>query len=402
MQVPLLDLKSQYAQIKEEVWQSLQEVLTSQHFILGPVVEKFEQAMTRYIGSKYAIGVASGSDALLLSLMAFGIKEGDEVLTTPFTFFATAGAISRLGATPVFADIDPDTYNLSPAAIEKLIQQQYRIEQASPDTPPKADGASGQLVNKKTNRRIKAIIPVHLYGQCADMTELLALARKYQWQVIEDAAQAIGTAYQNKSAGTLGMTGCFSFFPSKNLGAWGDAGLITTDDQSVMELLKTLRVHGGQKKYYHQYVGCNSRLDTLQAAILTIKLKYLDGWQKARINNARYYDQLFRQSALTDQITGPVTKPDRNHTYHQYTIRVLTKRDELKAFLQQHQIGTEIYYPLPLHLQECFKPLGYRQGDCPEAEKAARECLSLPIYPELTKEMQEFVVKTIKDFFKNN
>ncbi|MCK5579348.1 MAG: DegT/DnrJ/EryC1/StrS family aminotransferase [Planctomycetes bacterium] len=389
MKVPLLDLKAQYKQIKKDVHQSLDELLASQHFILGPVVTKFEQVMAEYIGAKYGIGVASGSDALLLSLMALGIKTGDEVLTSPFTFFATAGAISRLNATPVFADIEPITYNISPAAIEKLISQQYM-----------PDPESGKLINKKTRRVIKAIIPVHLYGQCVDMDEIMALAKKYKWAVIEDAAQAISSIYKNKSAGTIGTTGCFSFFPSKNLGAWGDAGLITTNDQKMAELLKSLRIHGGTKKYHHKYVGCNSRLDALQAAILTVKLKYLDDWQKARMKNAERYAELFQKANLLDKISLPTTKENRNHTYHQYTIRVLkNKRNDLAAFLKQNEVGTAIYYPLALHLQECFKNLGYQPGTCPESEKAAEECVSLPIYPELTSEMQNYVVDKMKEFF---
>lgn len=373
MQVPLLDLKGQYQSIKSEVEESLQSIIQSQHFILGESVEKFEKSIADYIKVKHAIGVASGSDALLLSLMALDIGSNDEVITTPFSFFATAGCIARLCAKPIFVDIEPDTFNIDPNKIADYL--------------------------KRNHTKVKAILPVHLYGQCADMDAIMELSKKYNIPVIEDAAQAIGSLYHNQHSGTFGLFGCFSFFPSKNLGAWGDAGLVTTNDEKHARLVKALRVHGGEKKYYHRYVGCNSRIDTMQTAILSVKLKYLPQWNEARIVNATSYETLFKKYQLDKMVVLPKTKPDRNHTYHQFTLRVSEKRDELRSFLKESGIGTEVYYPLPLHLQECFKDLGYKKGDLPESEKAAQESLSLPIYPELTQEMQEYVVSSIKEFY---
>jgi dTDP-4-amino-4,6-dideoxygalactose transaminase len=376
MQVPILDLKAQYNNIKDDITSSIQSVLQTQHFVLGETVEKFEKLMADYIKVKYAIGVASGSDALLLSLMALNISSGDEVITTPFSFFATAGSIARLGAKPVFVDIQASSFNIDPNKIEDYL--------------------------KKNSSKVKAIMPVHLYGQCADMKEIMDLSKKYNIPVIEDAAQAIGSLYDNRHSGTFGLFGCFSFFPSKNLGAWGDAGLVTTNDDKYGRLVRMLRVHGGEKKYYHQYVGCNSRLDALQAAILSAKLKHLPKWNESRIRNAEKYKSLFQKYALGKSVTPPTTSPNRNHTYHQYTIMVQGKRDELREYLKTNGVGTEIYYPLPLHLQECFISLGYKKGSLPESEKAALNCISLPIYPELTDQMQNYVVKCIKDFYEKN
>ncbi len=376
MQVPLLDLKAQYQQIKPEIDAALQEVITSQHFILGPVLERFEKKMAQYIGAKYAIGVASGSDALVLALMALDIKPGDEVITTPFSFFATAGSISRLGARPVFVDIEPDTFNINPDRINDVL-------------------------TKSKNHKAKAIMPVHIFGQCADMQPIMEIARRHNLSVVEDAAQAIGAVYKHQKAGALGQLGCFSFFPSKNLGGWGDAGLVTTSDERLAQKTRSLRVHGsGSRLYYHDYIGINSRLDAIQAAVLSVKLTHLDEWNQARQRNARKYEELLVKAKLEKKIIPPATKPGCNHIYHQYTVRVTQDRDELKNFLQKQNIGTAVYYPLPLHLQECFGYLGYKAGSFPESEKAAHECLSLPVYPELTVAMQSHVVNQIVRFFR--
>lgn len=375
MNVPLLDLKAQYQTIKDDIQSAIQKVIDSQHFIMGPEVAEFEAATAKYIGAKHAIGVASGSDALLIALMALNIKSGDEVITTTFSFFATAGSIARTGAMPVFVDIDPKTFNCDPNRIADAL---------------------------KKHKKCKAIMPVHLYGQCAEMDPILELAGKYNCAVIEDAAQAIGSTYKSKKAGTMGALTGFSFFPSKNLGGWGDGGLVTTNDDNLAQLIRKLRLHGSSKKYYHQYVGMNSRLDTLQAAVLKAKLKYLDSWSASRAKRAAYYNKLFRDAGLTDVITTPFVHPDCNHIYHQYTIIVKGKRDGLrdllKNFLKDRNIGTEVYYPLTLHFQECFTGLGYKKGDLPVSEKASLEVLSLPIYPELTNQQQEYVVESIKMF----
>lgn len=362
MNVPLLDLRRQYNSIKEELDQAVFSVLSHTRFIMGPDVKAFEEKAALYCGSKFAVGVASGTDALLLSLRACGVGPGDEVITSTFTYFATAGAITRLGATPVFVDIHPDTYNLDPGKIENRI------------TP-----------------KVKAIIPVHLYGQCADMDLIMEIAKKRNLKVVEDAAQAIGARYKEKKAGTMGHFGCFSFFPSKNLGAAGDGGMITSDDPETAELLRILRVHGAKPKYYHALVGYNSRLDTIQAAILSVKLKYLDGWTEKRREHAEVYNVAFRDS----DIITPKEEDFNYHIYHQYTIAV-KDRDKLREVLKEKQIGHEIYYPVPLHLQECYRFLGYKEGDLPVAERKAKEVISLPIYPELTTEEQNFVIEIVK------
>jgi len=325
MNVPLLDLKAQFQPIRAEVLAAMQTVCDEQGFVLGPRVVAFEESIAGYIGSRYAIGCASGSDALLLSLMAVGVRAGDEVITIPFTFFATAGAVSRLGAKPVFVDIQADSFNIDPKLIEKAI------------TP-----------------RTKAIIPVHLFGQCADMTAINEIAKRKKVRVIEDACQAIGAAQQEKRAGVLGDTGCFSFFPTKNLGGFGDGGLITTNDQTLADSMAMLRVHGSQVRYLHEAVGINSRLDALQAAVLQIKLKYLDQWTEGRRRNAGRYQQLFVQTKHADRVTLPSTMPGNFHVYNQFTVRA-PKRDELRAFLKEKGVGTEVYYPLPLHLQNCYR-----------------------------------------------
>jgi dTDP-4-amino-4,6-dideoxygalactose transaminase len=375
MKVPLLDLKAQYRTIREEILKVTEEVYESQYFILGPQVEALEKEIAEYCSTKYAIGVSSGTDALLISLMAADIGPQDQVITSPYTFFATAGCIARVGAKPVFADIVPETYNISPQGIEKTLADMSQAERS----------------------RVKAIIPVHLYGQCAEMKPMLQIAKKYDLYVIEDAAQAIGAEYNGKRAGSMGDLGCFSFFPSKNLGAFGDGGIVTASSQELYEHLKTIRVHGSRPKYYHKFIGGNFRLDALQAAVVSVKLKYLDEWSRGRQENAKTYRTLFADSGL-EGVKLPVEKENR-HIYNQFVIQVPEKRDELRQFLQQEEIGTEIYYPVPLHLQECFTYLNYKKGDCPVSERAATHTLALPIYPELTDDQQAYVVEKIKEFY---
>jgi dTDP-4-amino-4,6-dideoxygalactose transaminase len=377
--IPFFDLKPQFVSIETEVQSAIHEVFRTQQFILGPHVEELEQTIARYCNTRYAVGVASGSDALVLSLMALGIGPGDEVILPPFTFFATGGAVSRVGATPVFVDIDPITFNIHPPHIEEKI------------TP-----------------RTRALVPVHLYGQCADMEPILAIARPKQLFVVEDAAQAIGAEYKPRSelggqrAGQMGDMGCFSFFPTKNLGAFGDAGMIVTDSPDWADKIRSLRIHGSQAKYLHKCIGMNSRLDTLQAAILLVKFRHLEQWTEKRRRKAQRYGDLFKD--LIDSVPEihlPSVQHENRHVYHQYVVRV-PKRNELKQFLFQEGIGTEIYYPVPLHLQECYSFLGYRRGDLPQSERASEETLALPIYPELTDLQQEFVVDRIKAFYKRS
>ena len=369
MKVPLLDLKAQYTAIKEEVLAATTEVYDGQHFILGPKVEALEKEIARYCQCKYAVGVSSGTDALLVSLMAAGIGLGDEVITTPYTFFATVGSIARLGAVPVFVDIEEATYNIAP-----------------------------DLIEDKITDRTKAIIPVHLYGQCCDMDPIVALAREHDLVLIEDAAQAIGAEYKGQRAGSMGKMGCFSFFPSKNLGAFGDGGMVTTSSETLYENLKILRVHGSSPKYYHKFLGGNFRLDALQAAIILVKLHYLDQWTMARQANARRYRELFRREGLDRIIRLPVAR-DGRHIYNQFVISVPDQRDQLRHHLHEAGIGTEIYYPVPMHLQPCFNHHDGKKGYFPRTEQAADKTLALPIYPELTEEQQAFVVETIKAFY---
>jgi dTDP-4-amino-4,6-dideoxygalactose transaminase len=373
--IPALDLKAQYRTLQPEMEAAIRRVMESQYFILGPEVEAFEKELAAYVGSKHAIGVASGSDALLVALMALGVGAGDEVITTPYTFFATAGAISRLGAKPVFVDIEPGSYNLDASQVEAYLDGKHPLlnDRSRFDHDP---------------TRVKAIIPVHLYGQCADMAPLMALAQARGIPVIEDAAQAIGSRYQGRSAGTMGTFGCFSFFPSKNLGAGGDAGGLVTDDDTLAEKLRVLRAHGSKPKYFHRVVGVNSRLDALQAAILRVKLPHLDSWSEGRVRVAD------RSDAELRGVATPWRRPGDRHIYNQYVVRT-PKRDALMEALKQAKIGCEIYYPLPMHLQDCFADLGYRAGDLPEAEGAARETLALPMYPELTDEQQSRVVRVV-------
>ena len=374
MQVPLLDLKAQYSTIKIEIEAAIAEVMESQHFILGPKVEQCEKAIAKYSSCEYAVGVSSGSDALLACLMAENIGPGDEVITTPYTFFATVGAISRVGATPVFVDIEPVTYNIDSTRIAEKITSKTR-----------------------------AIIPVHLYGQMADMDPIMALAEKHGLIVIEDAAQAIGSEYKGRRAGSVGHYGCFSFFPSKNLGAAGDGGMIVTNDLQRAEKLKVLRAHGSKPKYHHKVVGGNFRLDALQAAIVSAKLPHLDGWTAGRQGNAKSYDRLFAEAGVagTGRGTTSVLLPKvvtNRHIFNQYVIRN-SQRDQLQAYLQKRGIGTEVYYPVPMHTQECFAYLGYKTGAFPESEGAAKETLALPIYPELSEAQLRYVVECIGDFF---
>jgi dTDP-4-amino-4,6-dideoxygalactose transaminase len=385
--VPLLDLKAQFAQIRAEVMPLIDQVCASQQFILGEHVRGLEEEIAGYCGAPFGVGVSSGTDALLLALMALGIGSGDEVLTSPFTFFATAGTIARAGARPLFCDIDPRTFNISPSAVQTFIERECI--------------ASGEgLINRATGGRIKAIMPVHLYGQSADMDPLMEIAGRHRLKVIEDAAQAIGTEYKNGvRVGSIGDIGCFSFFPSKNLGAFGDAGLCTTRDAELAERMRVLRVHGGKPKYFHALIGGNFRIDELQAAVLRVKLKYLDGWTQARQRNAAYYDRAFAAAALGTRLVTPPALQGQRHIFNQYIVRV-HERDALKKFLAERGIGTEIYYPVPLDRQECFAYLGLQPGAYPESERAARETLALPVYPELTEEQLGAVVAGVAEFFK--
>src|ERR1700719_1453770 len=383
--VPLLDLKAQFAQIRSEVMLVIEQVCASQRFILGDHVLGLEAEVARYCASSAGIGVSSGTDALLLALMALGVGAGDEIITSPFTFFATAGTIARLGARPVFCDIDPVSFNISPRAVGDFLDRQCTVQ-------------GGQLINRATGGRIKALMPVHLYGQSADMDPLMAIARQHRLKVIEDAAQAIGTEYRGVRVGSIGDIGCFSFFPSKNLGAFGDAGLCTTNDPVLAECMRVLRVHGGKPKYFHAVIGGNFRIDELQAAVLRVKLKYLDGWTEGRQRNAAYYDAAFGNAGLGANLRTPLAIVGYRHIFNQYVVRA-QRRDALKARLMERGIGSEIYYPVPLHLQKCFAYLNYHAGDFPHAEQAAQETLALPIYPELEQAQMAHVVATIADFY---
>lgn len=370
MKVPLLDLSEQNQLLRPEIEAALGRVLDTNGFILGAEVSALEKELAEYCGVKHVIGCASGTDALLLALMAFDVGQDDEVITTPYSFFATVSAITRLGAKPVFVDIDPNTYNLDVSQIEAKITE-----------------------------KTKAIQPVHLYGQCAEMLELQELSRKYNIPLVEDAAQAIGAEEFGKRAGAMSEIGCFSFYPSKNLGGMGDGGFMTTDDDELAHKLFALRVHGSFERYYHKWVGLNSRLDGFQGAVLRVKLPYLDSWSDKRKQNADYYRQLFTDAGLTEEIILPLERENVRHIYNQFVIRIPERRDELKQFLAENEIGTDIYYPVSLHLQECFEYLGYKSGDFPESERASRETLAIPIFPELKSEQQEYVVEKIAQFF---
>ena len=385
MEVPLLDLKAQYQALKGEILPVIEKVCASQQFILGPYVKELEQRVAAYSQAAHGIGLSSGTDALLIALMALDIGHADEVITTPYTFFATGGTVARVGALPIYVDIDPLSYNISPRAVQEYIDKHCEFR--------------GGRLTRRGGGHIKALIPVHLYGQVADMKPLMEIARKYNLKVIEDAAQAIGSEYGDKRrAGTIGDIGCFSFFPSKNLGAFGDAGLVTANDAELAEKLRVLRVHGGKPKYFHALIGGNFRIDELQAAVLCIKLNHLAAWSEARQRNARIYDAAFARAGLGDRVRTPVAMPGYRHIYNQYIVRV-AERDRLRSHLADHGIGTEIYYPVPLHLQKCFAYLGGKEGDCPESERAARETLALPIYPELSAEQLQYVVETVAQFY---
>lgn len=383
--VPLLDLQAQYETIRDEVRRAVDDVFDSQHFVLGAGVQALEEEIARYSRTKFAIGCASGSDALLLALISCGVGADHEVVTTPFSFFATAGAIARVGARPVFVDIEERTFNLDPS-----------------------------LVNAAITERTKAIMPVHLYGQCAEMDPLVEISRQGCQRtadkdvgapipIIEDAAQAIGAEDRGRRAGSMGVIGCFSFYPSKNLGGAGDGGMLVTNDLEHAQRLHMLRVHGEETKYHHKVIGINSRLDALQAAVLRAKLPHLEEWTAGRQRKAQQYELMFADAGLSEQVEVPFVRSNARHIFHQFVIRVRDgRRDAMREHLRERGVGTDVYYPVPLHLQECFAYLGYQEGDFPVAEQAAKETLALPVYPELTDEQQDYVVNTIANFFEAN
>ena len=381
--VPLLDLGAQYEPLRDEILTAIRDVCESQHFIMGPNVQELEEQIADYSGARHGIGVSSGTDALLVALMALDIGHGDEVITTTYSFFATGGVIARLGARPVFLDIEEDTYNLDPEAVRGFL---------SGETERRA----GRLVNRRTGGTIRAIMPVHLFGQMADMEQLAGMATEHDLAVIEDAAQAIGSeSADGRRAGSAGDIGCFSFYPSKNLGAFGDGGMCVCNDDALAERLRCLRVHGAKPKYHHSLVGGNFRLDAIQAAILLVKLQHLDAWTRARQANAARYDELFRGAGAS--IRTPMARPGYRHIFNQYVIAV-DDRDGLQAYLKDRGVGTEVYYPIPLHLQKCFADLGYRAGDCPIAEQAAARTLALPIFPELSDAQLQYVAACVREF----
>jgi dTDP-4-amino-4,6-dideoxygalactose transaminase len=389
--IPLIDLRAQYRALKGEIRRGIDEVLESQLFVLGPAVRRFEEEIGAYVGCRETVGVASGSDALLLALMALGVGPGDAVLVPPFTFFSTVSSITRLGATPLFIDIDAESYLMTPRSVKEFIEERCRFE-------------GDRVMVKATGLRVRAILPVHLFGQCCAMPDFLLLAEPKQLFIVEDVAQACGartvTAGEVKFAGTFGDLGCFSFFPTKNLGGYGDGGLIATNSDRLAERLRMLRIHGENAKYRHELIGLNSRLDSLQAAVLSVKLRHVETWCEQRIERARTYHQLFQESGLVgDRVCSiPPHTSDKSHVFTNYVIRAV-RRDELKRYLAERGVQTEIYYPLPMHRQECFSALGYNRGDFPEAELAASQVLALPIYPELTEAQQEYVVGSIGDFY---
>jgi dTDP-4-amino-4,6-dideoxygalactose transaminase len=386
MQVPLLDLKPQYLALKAEIDAAIERVCDAQAFILGPGVRELEAAVAAYSGCTHGIGMSSGTDALLAALMALDIGPGDAVITSPYTFFATAGTIARAGARSLFVDIDPATFNLSPTAVERLLRED-------------CERRDGRLVHRATGTVVRALMPVHLYGQMAEMTPLMALAREFGLRVIEDAAQAIGAADGDKRrACSIGDIGCLSFFPTKNLGAFGDAGMCVTNDAALAAKLAMVRVHGMEPKYYHQLVGGNFRLDEIQAVVLSIKLQHLDAWTLGRQENACFYFEAFERAGLKGTVTLPAALPGVRHIYNQFVVR-FPQRDALKKYLGECGVGSEIYYPVPLHQQQCFAPLGYATGAFPESERAAAETLALPIFPELSREQLQYVVDCIAHFY---
>ncbi|MBN1569143.1 MAG: DegT/DnrJ/EryC1/StrS family aminotransferase [Acidobacteria bacterium] len=388
MKVPLLDLQAQYATIREKVRKAVDDVFESQRFILGSQVSALEKEIAEFCGVPYAVGVASGTDALLLSLKALGVGQGDSVVTVPFTFFATAGAIVNLGALPLFVDIEPAGFEMDPEKLSDFFLGECTFSLST-----------HKIVHKSSKTTVKAILPVHLYGQCADMDEILAVARRYNLPVVEDACQAIGAAYGNKKAGAIGDLGCFSFFPSKNLGGAGDGGMVVTSDAQLAERVRLLRTHGAQATYFHSIVGFNSRLDELQAAVLRAKLPHLQAWSEARSENASRYGKDFQEAGLLSHATPPAILPNRSHIFHQYVIRC-KMRDELHEFLKAADIGTAIYYPVSLHEQECFRFLNYGASDLPQSHTASKEVLALPIYPELTDAQRQYVVNSIAEFYR--
>jgi len=387
MQVPLLDLKLQYRDLKSQIQSAIEKVCASQHFILGPAVRELESKVAAYSQCRYGIGVSSGTDALLVALMALEIGAGDEVITSPYTFFATAGTIARTGARPLFCDIDPYTFNLSPTALQTLVEERCELR-------------GREWVNRRSGGRVKALMPVHLYGQLCDMGALMAVAARLGLAVIEDAAQAIGAEDgAGKRAGSFGEIGCLSFFPTKNLGAFGDAGMCVANDQALAEKLDILRVHGGKPKYYHPLIGGNFRIDELQAAVLNVKFAYLDNWTAARQKNAAFYDAAFARADLGGAVQTPARVVAGRHIYNQYVLRV-RDRNPLRQHLMAAGVGTEIYYPVPLHLQKCFAYLGHKSGEFPESERAAEETVALPIYPELEEAQLQYVVDHVADFYR--
>ena len=386
MQVPLLDLRPQHEGLRDEIIAAVTDVIDSTRYIMGPELERFEEAVAEYSGCKYALGVSSGTDALLLALMSLNIGPGDKVLVPDFSFFATAGVVSRLNAEPVFLEIDPTTFNLCPKHLEEKLESYTEEELA----------------------QVKAVIPVHLFGQCADMQAILGVAQQFGIAVVEDAAQAIGAEYrlngEARRAGTMSNVGCMSFFPSKNLGGVGDGGMVTTNDTELHHQLHIKRVHGAEPKYYHKVIGGNFRMDPIQACVLRIKLQRLEAWHEQRRQNAAQYNQLLGEAQLEEVVCPAAVYQDDNllnhHIYNQYTVRV-QRREDLRKFLQERGVATEIYYPVPFHRQECFADLGYRPGSLPESDRAAREVLALPIYPGLTTEMQEYVVENLVEFYRS-
>jgi dTDP-4-amino-4,6-dideoxygalactose transaminase len=384
MKVPLLDLRPPLEELRDEILEAVTQVIDSTRYIMGPEIDSLEKEISAYCGTNDAVGVSSGTDALLLALMVLDVGPGDLVLTSNFSFFATAGVVARLNATPVFVDIDSKTFNLDPESLKMALAN----------------------MDEQTRKRVKAIIPVHLYGQCADMEAIIKISREYNIPVIEDAAQAIGaeceTDGQKRSAGSLGDFGCFSFFPSKNLGGVGDGGIVTVNNSELADLLRLKRVHGGERKYYHRVIGGNFRLDPIQAAVIRVKLPHLNEWHSQRQDNAKHYNKLFAEKDLCGKVKLPFVGHSENlqnpHIYNQYVIKA-QRRDELQSFLAENEIASEVYYPLPFHLQECFLHLGGKTGDFPVSEAAAEEVLALPVYPGMTKEMRETVVEQIGNFY---
>jgi dTDP-4-amino-4,6-dideoxygalactose transaminase len=370
MKVPLIDLSGQHKSLRPDLIAAVARVIDSQQFVLGSEVAALEEEIANYSATKFAIGCASGSDALLLALMALDIKPGDAVITTPFTFFATGSAIARLGARAQFVDIDPRTYNINTALVEAAITE-----------------------------RTRAILPVHMYGQCADMDGLMEIATRHNLPIVEDAAQAIGATDRGRRAGSMGQLGCFSFYPTKNLGGAGDGGMVVTSDESLNTRLRKLRVHGGATEYQHDELGINSRLDAMQAAILRVKLAHLDEWSEARRSKAALYDELLHDDERAGKFVRPFVRPEARHIFHQYVIRAPGYRDELIQHLSHHGVGNKIYYPVPLHLQQCFAYLNYKQGEFPEAERASLETVALPCFPELTEQQQHYVAQVLSEFF---